>query len=89
MTNKIDRLNQIRELEALVNVYKDQPDNLVNKLWSWRNRSVKQREEEMVEKCIQEVKEIEIRTDDGGDYISEDVELMRTETIETLKELLP
>ena len=40
---------QIKELEALVNVYKSQPDNLVNKLWAWRKRAVESSQEELLE----------------------------------------
>ena len=41
---------ELRELEAIVNLYKEQPDNLVNKIWSWRKKALQAKEEEVVEK---------------------------------------
>ena len=40
---------ELRELEAIVNLYKEQPDNLVNKIWSWRKKALQAKEEEVVE----------------------------------------
>jgi len=38
---------ELRELEAIVNLYKEQPDNLVNKIWSWRKKALQDKEEEV------------------------------------------
>ncbi len=39
---------QLEELEATVNVYKDQQDELVNKLWAWHRRIVDKAEERVI-----------------------------------------
>lgn len=50
-------------------------------------RAITDIQREMVDRCIQTVEELEIRSDDGGDYITDDTELMRSEVIAELYEL--
>ena len=50
---------ELRELEAIVNLYKEQPDNLVNKIWSWRKKALQAKEEEVGEK----VERLKLETD--------------------------
>ncbi len=56
MAEKNNIVRETRELEALVNVYKDQPDNLVNKLWSWRKKAIQATEERVRGGVLEEVK---------------------------------
>lgn len=42
---------------------------------------------EMIEKMLTEIKDHEIRADNGGDYISEDTELMREELFQCVLEI--
>lgn len=48
---------------------------------------LKQAEEKLLNKVLQELQDLEIRTDEGGEYQSADTELMRTEAIGVVSEL--
>ena len=47
---------------------------------------LKQERKEGIEEAIKEIEELEIRSDDGGEYMTTDTELMRTEIVEALSE---
>lgn len=46
-----------------------------------------QARQEGIEEAIKEVEELEIRSDDGSEYMTDDTELMRREAVEALSEL--
>ena len=45
-------IKKINALEALVNIYGDQPENLVNKIWAWHKQTLKQNTLETLEELM-------------------------------------
>lgn len=51
-------LKKVQTLEAIVNVYKDQPDELVNKVWDW-HKSELQTQREKYEEVLENIKVVD------------------------------
>ena len=94
----MDTKQQIKELSALINLYRDQPENLEAKIWKWFKAQElgiqKQTEREMVERIKVEIKvhsRYFMTKENGREYCSlcvEDDYCVHKIKIEALNEFL-
>ena len=78
------KTNWEKEFEKLLSKYESYAPTWV---FNFISKQLQQAKQEGIEEAIKEIEEVEIRSDDGSEYMTDDTELMRTEIVEALSEL--
>lgn len=75
-----DFIAHVRAMGGSINVTADFLESLLSTAQA-------EAREKTIKDCIEEIENVEIRTDEGGEYQSSDTELMRTEIMGAIEEL--